>query len=69
MQHTTPGREIIERKSTHHLTITLAKVDGVSPYVTWASKSDSPDDTFWGHYFGDLEAAAADFKTRLNRGY
>jgi len=33
-------------------------------FVTWASRHDAPEDTFWGHYFRALTDALADFNTR-----
>lgn len=62
-------RRIIDRRETTYLTITLAEVPGCQPYVTWASRKDAPDDTFWGHYFHEEAAALKDFAERLERRY
>jgi len=35
-----------------------------TPWVTWAARRDSPQNTFWGHYFQTLEDAQADFDRR-----
>jgi len=35
-----------------------------TPWVTWAARKDSPQNTFWGHYFQTLEDAQADFDMR-----
>jgi len=33
-------------------------------FVTWKSDVETPDDTYWGHYFNDLVAAVDDYKKR-----
>ena len=33
-----------------------------SPWITW--RASGPADTFWGHYYDDLDQALADFKER-----
>jgi hypothetical protein len=37
----------------------------VTPYVTWMSRVDEPEATFWGHYFETREEAEQDFADRL----
>lgn len=62
-------REILQtrRISNEHEVILVKRnmSDGDHEYVTWMRRIDSPEDTFWGHYFDhDLNAATRDFKKR-----
>lgn len=63
------GRKVLARFDNGERVITLADVGGYQPFVTWASRSDRPDDTFWGHYFVDAKDALDDFSERCKRGY
>ncbi|KKL19552.1 hypothetical protein LCGC14_2464320 [marine sediment metagenome] len=46
--------------------IVLYELPGGGPsYVTWAARRDSPEDTYWGHYFATLQEAQDDFEKRL----
>lgn len=36
-------------------------------YVTHEFRLDSPDDTYWGHYFSSLEHADIDFDERVKK--
>ncbi len=36
----------------------------VTPYVTWMANKETPENTYWGHYFQTLEDAQEDFDKR-----
>lgn len=36
-----------------------------APYVTWNYRGDAPSHFFWGHYFGDEQAAYDDYSKRI----
>ena len=40
----------------------------LTPYVTWISKKDDYEKTYWGHYFQTREEAEEDFDKRSFRG-
>ena len=68
-----PGRELIDwapRKGERELIIVLYHLpDNVyTPYVTWTAHKDTPENTFWGHYFQTLEDAEADLEKRALGG-
>ena len=56
--------KVVKGEGTLPHRIVLAKVEGHMPFVTWYQNVDSANDFYWGHYFQDLEEAAADFKER-----
>ena len=43
--------------------ISLYKVDN-KEYVTWRSNTETPENMYWGHYFGDVVTAVHDFENR-----
>ena len=50
------------RQDRHGETIVLASFG--SEYVNWITSKDDAASTYWGHYFGDLKTAVADFEAR-----
>ena len=62
------GRELLDwapKKGDKELMIVLYHLPGnYDPYVTWVARKDSPENTFWGHYFQTLEEAERDFEKR-----
>ena len=43
--------------------------NGYTSYVTWMARRDSPENTFWGHYFKTLQEAQDDFEKRLGMSW
>jgi len=37
----------------------------IARYVTWAFRTDSPTDYYWGHYFNKKDAAYGDYQSRI----
>ena len=44
----------------------LCRWNGASPYITWASNTESPGETYWGHYFEHYDSAYHDFEKRCS---
>ena len=61
------GAIVISVTKKGNRAIILAMVPkAYEPYITWC-KEDSY--IMWGHYFGDLELALKDYKSRVAGGY
>ena len=60
-------RELIKKKVTadYEGYISLYRVfDGGLNFVTWRSNKDTPEETYWGHYFASIVDATKDYTER-----
>ena len=64
------GSTIVASHTDGDSTVILAVLEDNkhTPWVTWLCHTDNPESTHWGHYFGDLNKAAADFDIRVGKG-
>ena len=66
------GYTILESETVGHMEYVLAENGNApSPYVTWARNTKNDEERgeenfFWGHYFGDKEAAQNDLHARAD---
>lgn len=63
----TVDRIFIDRKwkvsSGYYVSIYKLEYES-SRFATWASNKETPDDTYWGHYFDNIVDAAKDYDER-----
>ena len=60
-------RTLLERKETEDregfISLYLLHQES-SKYATWRSNKETPDNTYWGHYFSSLNDAIKDYNKR-----
>jgi hypothetical protein len=59
------GAVILDRRQIGEYWFWLAEYHGPQPYVTWISHTDSPGETFWGHYHTLFLKANDEFRERI----
>ena len=57
-------RQLIKQKKTEDGEGYISLYKFGNQYVTWRSNLDTPDGTYWGHYFMDREIAERDYEKR-----
>lgn len=63
-------KTLIERRRNEsaecYVGVYKIETEGYDPqFATWCSNLESPEDTYWGHYFNNIIEAVADYKVRL----